>query len=485
MESISRYDLLTGMAEEALASINVLFAEPDAEGGLAVADISGREWVHGLQKTFLAIKSDLETLRTNPESAARLYRTFDTGRADSVDMMNSLVQLSCGREFAVNLDNAFRNIFVCRGIAGRQIADLSSPVAVDARFYFLHAVRLVKNMMLLRQYPEMLKSFAGEEKGLSRLCPAFYRLAAGNSVFTAGRDESDPFAGMPLQKIAEELEQHDPFRSDRAFRFINGNFQRVDVSKIRKAEDFFGYSGVKHSFSEHFARFAGGIAGEPLLVSGLPGLGKTQFTMAHALATENLILVLAGPDELENGLEVLLGKLKKSGEHRFVVFFDDIDPRTLDWYWFRTNVGGALAMPENVMIVLAANYDFPASILSRGRGITFPVFDVVRCEEMVEDFLKSKGLRNPSPELVGVIAADYTEEFGQKKFPELSPRTLIRYLGWYDKDLNKRRRLLEQSKLELVSRPDSQLFQEFNLKQIKLLYGSEKVLETVGEGLNG
>ncbi len=482
MKNLPGYLELQNTAEEALASINVLFCKPDAASRLCVADIPGREWLQCLQKTFLAISGELAELPVRPGSVCRYFRLNDnSGNADSIDMMNNLVQLAAGKSFAELLEECIWNGIIRQGISGRDVEDLTSPKAVDARFYFNHAVRLSNAMSLLTEYYELLK----QENELSRLRPDFLRLSGKRTVFADKKVTAVGIGDLSVAEAAAELRSRDIFCRERTFRYVNGNFQAISAGNIRKAEDFFGYSGVKRSFAEHFQRFAAGNASEPLLVSGLPGLGKTQFTMAHVLAQPGLILVLAGPEELEKGLEKLLGTLSCAGEHRFVVFFDDIDPDTLDWYWFRTNVGGALAMPENVMIALAANYDFPASILSRGRGITFPVFDVVRCEEMVEDFLKSKGLMRPSVELVGVIAADYTEEFGQKKFPELSPRTLVRYLGWYDKDMNKRRRLLEQSKLELVSRPDAQLFQEFNLKQIKLLYGGDKMLETIGEGING
>ena len=99
----------------------------------------------------------------------------------------------------------------------------------------------------------------------------------------------------------------------------------------------------------------------------------------------------------------------------------------------------AFSPPENVMVVLSSNYEFPVSILSRGRRMSYPVFDEVRCTEMVEDFLRDFGLKRPPRNLVSLISADYTEEFGQKKFTELSPRTLMRYLSIYGMDRQKRR----------------------------------------------
>lgn len=473
------------MAGAALAAFNVLFARPDPAGEPVPPEDAGGVWLRCYHRALTAIRRELELPEADAGNAGRYAEVPEPGVVDSVDAMNALTQVSEGRSFAENLERAVFGALCRHGVNSRTLADISAPEAAEARYFFRHALKALEALALFRRYPAYLKKLYTGDFELSRLRPELSRLASVRGSFPDFKVGVDSIGGLPLSRVGEILASYDRFGGERAFRYIAGRFVPVDTSSIRKPGEFFGYAGVRHSFADHFRRFAEGIGGEPLLVSGLPGLGKTQFTMAFALDRPELTLVLAGPDELEHGLENLLAELRDAGEHRFVVFFDDIDPRTLDWYWFRTNIGGALSMPGNVMVALAANNDFPASILSRGRGISFPVFDVGRCEEMVEDFLKFKGLREPSRELVGVIAADYTEEFGQKRFPELSPRTLIRYLRWYDSDAAKRRRLLEMSKLELVPRPDPQLFQEFNLKQIQLLYGGDKVLETIGGGFNG
>ena len=89
--------------------------------------------------------------------------------------------------------------------------------------------------------------------------------------------------------------------------------------------------------------------------------------------------------------------------------------------------------------------------------------------EMVHDYLVSIGMRNPSKELVSVIAADYVEEYGQRVFEELSPRTLVRYLDKFDSDANKRIKLLNMSKEKVVPLPEAALFYETNQKVIQRL----------------
>lgn len=67
--------------------------------------------------------------------------------------------------------------------------------------------------------------------------------------------------------------------------------------------------------------------------------------------------------------------------------------------------------------------------------------------------------------------------FGQKEFDELSPRTLARYLELYLDDSAKRRRMLELSRGEVITRPDSQVFYEMNMKLLRALYGEEAIDE--------
>ena len=85
------------------------------------------------------------------------------------------------------------------------------------------------------------------------------------------------------------------------------------------------------------------------------------------------------------------------------------------------------------------------------------------------------GLKNAQENLATVIGAGYIEDFGQKKFTELSPRTLIRYLENFRRDANLRRRMLELSRQEMIVRPDAQLFYEFNIKLLRSLYGESYI----------
>jgi hypothetical protein len=83
MKNLPGYLELQNTAEEALASINVLFCKPDAASRLCVADIPGREWLQCLQKTFLAISGELAELPVRPGSVCRYFRLNETLRFPS------------------------------------------------------------------------------------------------------------------------------------------------------------------------------------------------------------------------------------------------------------------------------------------------------------------------------------------------------------------------------------------------------------------
>ena len=291
-------------------------------------------------------------------------------------------------------------------------------------------------------------------------------------------------APADLPELAERLLLRDRFRRNRAFQFHNGKFLPVELTATKPIAEFYGFPSVRAQFESHFADFAAGKSNLPLLVNSLPGYGKTSMTVSHCAAHSELVLILPEPETLEHNWRELIAPLAARPDHKFVVFFDDIDPRVLDWYQFRTNVGGAFAPPDNVLLVIAANYEFPANILSRGRKVSFPIFDELRCMEMVEEFLNVKfNMKNPSRNLISLIAAGYTEDFGQKKFTELSPRSLIRYLKVYETDQIKRKTVVELSFGKMIFKPDAQLFYEFNIELMRSLYGEEFIQQLLRERL--
>ena len=345
----------------------------------------------------------------------------------------------------------------------------------------------------LKVLPGELQSDTWSENTSFLLQQAQNLLAGAGELAEACQDELFPRTAEQLRRVnapedlhtlAGQLLLRDRFRRNRAFQFHNGKFLPVELTAAKPIAEFYGFPSVRAQFESHFADFASGKSNLPLLVNSLPGYGKTSMTVSHCAAHDELVLILPEPETLEHNWRELIAPLAARPDHKFVVFFDDIDPRVLDWYQFRTNVGGAFAPPDNVLLVVAANYEFPANILSRGRKVSYPVFDELRCMEMVEEFLNVKfNMKSPSRNLISLIAAGYTEDFGQKKFTELSPRSLIRYLKVYETDQIKRKTVVELSFGKMIFKPDAQLFYEFNIELMRSLYGEEYIKKLLNDKL--
>jgi predicted AAA+ superfamily ATPase len=450
---------LSELLEDACASANVLFME-FINGSMKVKDIYHRDFVVLYCDTLTAIKHETKMLQDNHASAARYWRVIDNS-PDSIDRINQLLTCCSGKPLVQYLENCVLDILVASGFAN----------ASDSSFLLAHAERICASLRIITRYLNLLQAF-NHEHDLSRINPITLPLLESESkIKLSGKKIPETL----LRSLAERAKSADVFNDSRAFRYIDGQFVAAELNSIRPVDQFFGYSEVRRLFQQHFASFAAGESNLPLLISSLPGLGKTHFTIAYTLVHPELTLILPEPELLGKSFEIILRKLAARKDRKFVIFFDDLDPEKIDWYYFRTNVGGSFSLPNNISLVLAANYDFPANISSRGRGVTFPMFDEIRCQEMVMDFLVSVGMKHCRNELVSVIAADYCEEFGQKKFAELSPRTLIRYLERYKTSPGKRKQMLDFSKKEIITRPDAQIFYDFNVKILRMLYGEEAI----------
>ena len=417
-------------------ALDTLFAVPDSKGGLSLPE--GR---------FFVLISGLLNRASGAEA--------DCSRpAECADYLNAL-ELEFGSENAgrILLEECFEAI-IKHKILPEQLSSQDETVLF-----------LLKSVLELCAALKETVKFAAE-KERKKLLPSAGKLFAELPSI----EENNP-----LEKTAQALLDCDRFRSQRVFRWVGGKLVPSELQSAKKTESFFGFYGVRAIFQDHFKDFALGRTNIPLLVYSLPGYGKTSMTVSYAMAVENTVLVLPEPEALERSWDDLIAPLARRPDHKFIIFFDDIDPRSVDWYNFRTNVGGAFSLPGNIMPVLSSNFEFPASILSRGRKVSYPVFDELRCTEMIEDFLKDFGLKSLPPNLVSLIGADYTEEFGQKKFSELSPRTLIRYLSIYAQDRSKRRLIAEFAMGQMITRPDAELFYSFNINLMRSLYGDEYI----------
>jgi len=427
---------------EAAQSLRILFGNGGAASSIDI-------WASSVEPQLLRALSEAFA------SAGQSDMEFKTA-----EVLNFLLSLTPQRGILEVLEDGFFEMLLTRRLDIADYLKKNSPAFSQIEFFRNNFLSVEKGIGILRELPDS-----------QYLNPAVRGCLAGQSVLNG-----------PAEKIVEIALMRDPFSRCRTFRYLNGIFKPCPIKEY-PVNKFYGFHGVRSRFQEHLSDFASGRGNVPLLISSLPGLGKTQFSINYTLAEQNLTLIFAEPETLEQDLDKLIAALALRKRRKFVVFFDDIEPERINWYSFRTNVGGSALLPGNITFILASNYTFPINILSRGREITFPVFDEVRCLEMVEDFLADFGMKNANENLASVIGAGYIEDFGQKKFTELSPRTLIRYLEKFRNDAALRRKMMEQSKQEMIIRPDSQLFYEFNIKLLRQLYGESFIDEMREEQL--
>jgi len=462
---------LKALVEDALASFNILFERPAVDGWLELelGPFESKPFLLALRSALISMADDLALLKSEPSSACRLASML-CGSADSISQLNELARICQGKGLRPQLETSLLE------------SVKNAPAAsADAAALVKHAQSLARILShLIPDYVALLKALLPSESASKtpRLLPSAAALSAAGSAFASE-------AALDLSQLSIRSASSDPFSAGRVFRHCAGQFIPVQLNSIRSIKDFYGYNAARQRFLSSFKAFAEGRFNLPMLITSLPGLGKTHFTIAYSLHFESLTLILPEPGDLERPLEGMLKTLSERSDRKFVLFFDDVDTRALDWYFFRTNVGGSFALPSNITIAIASNYQFPANISSRGVGFSFPIFDEIRCQEMVHDFLISLGMKQPPQELVSVISADYVEEFGQKLFEELSPRTLVRYLDRYQSDASKRVRMLDLSKGDVISRPDSQVFFETNVKLMKSLYGDDALDEFRKRQLDG
>lgn len=441
---------------QVVSSFNTLFQEP-VNGTLELRDFDHREPFEIYKLLIISLTDELLALKENMALLVR-RRQIINNKPDSIDFLNSLLRIADGKPLSEILIAGILEIMT----AGRLFAieqDINIEEDDVLHFQVKHATVLTTfGLKVIQDYLDFLEK--NDKKGLSRIRPEAKEFLAINKFFDKTRSKKENL----ISKMKNKAQELDTFRESRVFRYCDEEFYPAKLASIRPVEKFYGYHETRELFHKYFSAFSEGGENLPLLISSLPGLGKTHFTISYTLSFENLTLIIPEPGELSKPLEKLIRKLALRKNRKFVIFFDDVDTRKIDWYYFRTHVGGSFVLPENISIVIASNFEFPANISSRGRGLTFPIFNEIECQGMVEDFLKAMGMTHPPPPLISVIAADYVEDFGQKKFEELSPRTMVRYLDRYHKDTKKRMKMLDLSREEMIAKPDAQSFYEANQK---------------------
>ena len=454
----------TGL-QKALDSFHVLFEtlSPDGKERVIVSERYS-SFLKALY-TFLRLEKNPCTDETLPDGT------------DALNVMGSL----CGQKsLSTLLDEALFEALLRLNLPVLKTPGVLKEVLEESgtlNWTLRHAVQFAASLQEVLQNSPVTGGLQNGKKPpetLSRLTPEALKMSVRNSCFLRST-----LKGLVME-LVDEHKKNDPFAGHRFFRYRKGKLSPVELNHIFPVSSFFGCREAKKLFHDHFRAFAEGKHNLPLLLSGLPGLGKTSMTLSFAKEITDAVLILPDPEALQEDLEGLIDLLKEHTDHKFILFFDDVDTEKVNFYYFRTHVGGSFLLPGHIMTVLASNYKFPPNVASRGRTFTFPLFDEIRCQEMIEDFLLQKGMKNVSNELLSVVASDYVESFGQKIYDELSPRSLARYLHLYLTDREKRTRMLDFSRGEVITRPDPEAFYAQNLKLLRALYGKE-ILEEIRE----
>ena len=456
--------------QKALDSFHVLFETLSPEGNSRII----------VSERFHSFLEALYTFLRLEKSPCR-----DETLPDGTDALNTLGTL-CGKSsLSTLLDEA-----LLEALLRLNAPVLKSPGALKEameetstlNWTLRHAMQFTasfQEVLLNSSVPATIQGMKKDPGILSRLTPAASQMSIRNSRFLRST-----LQGLVMELLSEH-EKNDPFAVHRFFRYRKGKLSPVELNHIFPVSSFFGYREAKELLRDQFSAFAEGKHNLPLLISGLPGLGKTSMTLSFAKEITDAVVILPDPEALQEDLEGLIDLLKDQSRHQFILFFDDVDTEKINFYYFRTHVGGSFLLPPHIMTVIASNYKFPPNVASRGRTFSFPLFDEIRCQEMIEDFLLQKGMKNVSNELLSVVASDYVESFGQKIYDELSPRSLSRYLNLYLTDREKRTRMLDFSRGEVITRPDPEAFYAQNQKLLRALYGKEILEEIREQALSG
>ena len=441
-----------------VASANVLFEKPDGPG-LGTRTEIHRGSIDSYRRLLRAICGEIETLAVDESSARRYVEVIDS-HPDSIDFLNRLAGPPSGRSFA-------RALTECLWDAVRPCLPSTRSQSQSGKYPHLshtlaHASRLFESGLAAPAAYFALLAEIMRGKGrpvLPRANPAGLGEFDNDDIIAL----AGPVSSGMIDRLREGLKSRDAFARGRTYRPVHDELLPGTLGDIRSLGDFYGYLREKEFFEAHFAPFLAGEKVPPLLVTGVPGVGKTQLTIAFALSMPEVILVNAGPEHLEAPFERLMTMLDAHPYRRFIVFFDDLDPDSVDWSTFRNQVDGFLPYPRNTAIVLATNSRYPARILSRCKAFALRPMGPEVCKEFVADYLNEhRWMSQPYPNLVSTVASDFASMFKRGVLNDLTPRSLIRYFETLENDKDKIRSLVRESLEEIVRVPPEEAFTESN-----------------------
>lgn len=464
MSTVERISTVESLLRNAQASANVLFQRPQG-AELTTRKALHRETLQTYTACLHAIELELAEITHESDAAARYYAVTKDG-PDSIDYANHLIAMGNGRTFAERLSECiWDSVRECLPADLEQVGD--NPRLLHA---MRHAYRMFEvGVEVLNAHMQLLNDLSEprDSDALPRLDPT------GFGTHGEDRVEISEDGAIDLTTIQDKLRKHDLFAASRAFRPFHDELHPGSIGAIRDFERFYGYTREREFFTGYFSEFVAGRETQPLLLSGMPGIGKTHLTMACTFSIPELTLILADQSYLENALEWLVDVIEQHRYRRFVLFFDDIEPDAVNWTTFRNQVDGFLPYAGNVAMVIAANAEFPAPIRSRCRTFEFRAMDPEVCQEFIADYLEEhRWMSQPYPNLVSTIASDFVSMYKRRVLSELTPRSLVKYLENLQADKDRIKKLIRESLEDIIRVPSEEAFIESNRNIINQLRAS-------------
>ncbi len=442
------------------SSFDFILSKPH-DGKMWLRYDSEENFLNCLRAMINSIKNEL-----NDPQKDRLVRKVDV-EPDSIDYINNIIRLTQESCFSDLLKKR-----ICYALSFLlDLNDIQANCNIRTNQLIMHSARLIKLACLIpEKYFNKLKKMSKDKDQLPRLLE-FDSFETGNEIFGEILDVKK-VNKEAIEDLIFYVRELDGFSDDRAYIFDSRvDFSPFSVDHIRDRIDFYGYRETKLFFMDHFSDFSNSNSALPLFIYGPPGLGKTHFTISMALAYPNLNVICMAKEQFESMLGKLFKRLKNYSYRRFVVFIDDIDPKTIDWYQFRSYVDGMMHIPENVSLVMSTNFEFSSRTLSRGKILEFERLNARLAEEMISDyFVSTTGEKLPDI-LNTIVAADYVNEQINGPLQELTPRSLLVYLQTLEGNSKRWKSLVFESGCENIFRVASDgEFARSNKEVMKKLY---------------
>jgi len=155
--------------------------------------------------------------------------------------------------------------------------------------------------------------------------------------------------------------------------------QEGSLHEVRHASRYYGYRNERRDMLAHFTAFGRGGTVVPLLLLGETGVGKTDLPKTYFAQfllpnMKNVHMIRIPPKGLLKLPAIIEEFRNKPGS--YVIVFDDMgveqdpDAQERQWKPFRDVYEGASRRPpDNILLVISSNRDFPPNVVSRSLRI--------------------------------------------------------------------------------------------------------------------